>query len=79
MDVAGAQLTIIIKYRVEPESLPAFLELLRRNSRDTLADDGCFRMNRRSMEALPEPLSSQNLWRAQVDIEKHRAKPGHNA
>jgi len=35
--------------------------------------------NRRPMEALPEPLSSQNLWRGQVDIEKHRAKPGHNA
>ena len=42
MDVAGAHLSIIIEYRVEPESLPAFLELLRRNSRDTLADDGCF-------------------------------------
>ena len=79
MDVAGAQLSIITEYRVEPESLPAFLELLRRNSRDTLADDGCFRMNRRPMEALPEPLSSQNLWRGQVDIEKHRAKPGHIA
>ena len=63
MDVSGAQLSIIIEYRVEPESLPAFLELLHRNSRDTLANDGCFQMYRRPMKALPEPLSSQNLWR----------------
>jgi len=80
MDVAGAQLSIIIEYRVEPESLPAFLELLRRNSRDTLADDGCFRMEISVPEGHPPgTVFPTELWRIQAAIEAHRAKPEHNA
>ena len=80
MDVAGAQLSIIIEYRVEPERLPAFLELLRRNSRDTLADDGCFRMEISVPEGHPPgTVFLTELWRDQAAIEAHRAKPGHDA
>jgi len=80
MDVAGSQLSIIIEYRVEPERLAGFLDLLRRNSRDTLADDGCLRME----ISIPEgrPVGSvflTELWRDQAAIDAHRTKPGHDA
>ena len=80
MDVAGAQLSIIIEYRVKPESLPAFLELLRRNSRDTLAADGCFRTEISVPEGHPPGIVfPTELWPDQAAIEAHRAEPGHNA
>ena len=79
MDVAGAQLSIIIEFRVEPESLPAFLELLRRNSRDTLAADGCFRTEISVPEGHPPgTVFLTELLRDQAAIEAHRAKPGHD-
>ena len=80
MDVAGAQLSIIIEYRVEPKSLPAFLELVHRNSRDTLAHDGCFRMEISVLEGHPPgTVFPTELWPDRAAIEAHRAKPRHNA
>ena len=79
MDVAGAQLSIIIEYRVEPESLTAFLQLSRRNSRDTLAADGCFRTEISVPEGHPPgTVFPTELWPDQAAIEAHRADPGHN-
>ena len=71
---------IIIEYRVEPESLPAFLELLHRNSRNTLTADGCFRTEISVPEGHPPgTVFPTELWPDQAAIDAYRVKPGHDA
>lgn len=79
MSDTDGQLAIIIEYRVTAESRAAFLAQLAANCAETLADDGCWRME------VSEPVGGDGLtfwlterWRDQAAIDRHRLKPGHD-
>ena len=69
---------IYIEYRPHPERFDEFMALLRRESEETMGDDGCLRME----IALPEPPNGRvfliELWRDEASIKAHAAKPGHS-
>lgn len=78
MSIDG-QIAIIIEYRVAHENRARFLEQLGINCAETLADDGCWRME------VSEPIDGDGLtfwlterWRDQAAIDRHRTKPGHD-
>ena len=79
MQASDGQIAIIIEYRVAPENRAAFLDQLQVNCAETLADDGCWRME------VSEPLGGDGTtfwlterWRDQTAIDRHRLKPGHD-
>lgn len=69
---------IYIEYRPYPGHFDQFMSLLRQESEETMADDGCLRME----IALPEPPDGRifliELWRDEAAIRAHTAKPGHS-
>lgn len=70
---------IWIEYRIKAGAREAFLAAIRRNCADTLGDDGCLRMELGASGADPDAFVLSELWRDQASIERHRAKPGHDA
>ena len=77
--MAEPHISIIIEYRVEPQNLRPFLDRLKRNSRETLADDGCLRMEiSQPIAGKPGTVFLAELWRNQASIDAHRQKPGHD-
>ena len=79
MSTDGRQISIVIEFQVPEENRKLFLETLLANCKDTLDDDGCFRME------VSEPIDGGRTyilterWRDQAAIEAHRRKPGHDA
>lgn len=69
---------IYIEYRPHPERFDEFLAKLREEADETIADDGCFRME----IALPEKPDGRVFliehWRDEAALEAHRNKPGHS-
>ncbi|MGD9805771.1 MAG: antibiotic biosynthesis monooxygenase family protein [Hyphomicrobiaceae bacterium] len=69
---------IYIEYRPFPEHFETFMRLLRKECEDTMADNGCLRME----IAQPEPPDGRifliELWRDEEAIKAHAAKPGHS-
>jgi quinol monooxygenase YgiN len=73
-----AGIGIWIEYRIRPGTREAFLVAIRRNCADTLADDGCLRMEL-GAGTDPDVFVLSELWRDQGSIERHRTEPGHDA
>jgi quinol monooxygenase YgiN len=80
MSTDGRQISIVIEFTVPEENRKLFLERLLENCKDTLNDDGCFRME------VSEPIDGASgtcilteRWRDQAAIDAHRKKPGHDA
>ncbi len=73
-----AGIGIWIEYRIKAGAREAFLAAIRRNCADTLADDGCLRMEL-GEAGEPDVFVLSELWLDQQSIERHRAKPGHDA
>jgi quinol monooxygenase YgiN len=74
-----AGIGIWIEYRIKAGAREAFLAAIRRNCADTLADDGCLRIEPGVSGADPDVFVPSELWRDQRSIDRHRAKPGHDA
>lgn len=80
MSENGQEIAIIIEFEVATENRGPFLSRLHENCQETLRDDGCLRME------VSEPIGGDGRtfflterWRDQAAIDKHRAKPGHDA
>ena len=79
MSTNERQIAIVIEFQVPNENRKLFLERLLENCKDTLNDDGCFRME------VSEPIDGGGTyflterWRDQAAIDAHRRKPGHDA
>jgi len=71
-------ISIYIEYRPFPERFDEFLNLLKKESEDTMRDDGCLRME----IAQPTPPDGRvfliELWRDEAAIKAHASKPGHS-
>lgn len=69
---------IYIEYRPVLEHFDAFLELLHKEADETIADDGCLRME----IAQPIPPDGRifliELWRDEAAIRAHASKPDHS-
>lgn len=69
---------IYIEYRPFPEHFEMFMTLMRREAEETMADDGCLRME----IAQPSPPDGRvfliELWRDDGAIKAHASKPGHS-
>lgn len=74
-----AGIGIWIEYRIKAGTREAFLAAIKRNCAETLTDDGCLRMELGVSGADPDVFVLSELWREQRSIERHRAKPGHDA
>lgn len=68
---------IIVEYVAKPEFREALEAHLRDGCVETLADDGCERMELSVVRGDPMRLVLNELWRDQAALEAHRAKPGH--
>ena len=73
------QIVLIIEYKVVQGNRPRFMKLMAESCIETIADDGCLRME------LCQPTTGEDgayflteLWREQSCIDKHRTKPGHS-
>ena len=74
------EIVIIIEFNFDAERREEFMARLIENCRDTLEDDGCYRME------IAEPIGTKGetiylteRWRDQEAIDMHRAKEGHDA
>lgn len=78
MAAGGKPISIIVEYQVEAGRRALFLERLGENCRETLADDGCERMEiNEPIEGDGRTVFLTERWREQAAIDAHRAKPGH--
>lgn len=74
------QIVLVIEYEVEVANRPKFLELMAQSCRDTIADEGCRRMELcRPVEGDDGRFVLTELWDNQACIDKHRMRPGHDA
>lgn len=71
-------IAIVIEYAAKPEHRAALEAVLRRNCAETLADDGCLRMELAVSEKDPGVLVLNELWRDERALELHRLRPGHD-
>jgi len=72
------RLAIIIEFEPRPECREEFLRRLRADAAETLADDGCLRMEVLLARDGSGRVLLSELWRDQAAIEAHRTKPGHS-
>lgn len=71
-------IAIVIEFDVLAERRDEFIARLREDARETLADDGCLRMEvLLPQDGGPRVLLSE-LWRDRQAIDNHRLKPGHS-
>jgi|GEM_PF-1320608 len=73
------EIVLVIEYEVAEANRARFLELMAEGCRDTLADEGCRRME------LCQPVDGElglfvltELWDGQRYIDQHRMQPGHD-
>lgn len=74
------QIVLVIEYEVAEENRARFLELMAQSCRDTVADEGCRRMEFcQPVEGETGQYVLTELWDEQAFIDKHRMRPGHDA
>ncbi len=71
-------IAVLIEFEVRPECRDAFETRLRQDASETLADDGCLRMEILFPRDGGDRIVLSELWRDQSAIEAHRLKPGHS-
>jgi quinol monooxygenase YgiN len=69
---------IIVEYVAKAEFRAELERHLRDGCVETLADDGCERMELAVSRADPMRLVLNELWRDEAALAAHRAKPGHD-
>lgn len=71
-------IAVLIEFDVKPECRTAFESRLHEDAHETLADDGCLRMEILRPRARADCIVLSELWRDEAAIAAHRAKPGHS-
>lgn len=74
------QIVLVIEYQVPAHHRAEFIERMAESCRDTIADQGCLRMEFcQPVDGTEGSFVLTELWENQESIDLHGAKPGHAA
>lgn len=77
-DAQPGMIAIVVEFEVPPQAQSAFEANLSEMVQETLAEDGCLRMEVFRPSGKPDTYVLNELWRDEEAIRVHRSQPGHD-